>query len=99
MRDYAYNVSNFVHEDHRKVSGLVSNLPDVLGLLAGQDFNHYFPPLLALACVTDMNMVLMAKNFMALVIHVAHNNGTPQTSSNWYTATFPTIPKGESRLE
>lgn len=100
VRGYVYDVSNFVHGDHSDVSGLVSNSPDALDLLAGQDLSYYFPPPLSLACpnlVNDPNMVLTAKNFTALVTQAVHDNGTPQTSpalsqSTWYTKTFlPTM--------
>lgn len=100
VRGYVYDVSNFVHGDHSDVTGLVSNSPDVLDLLAGQDLSYYFPPPLTLACpslVTQSTLVLTAKNFTPEAPQAIHNSGTPQESSalsqsNWYTSNFlPTM--------
>ncbi|KAK2463731.1 hypothetical protein APHAL10511_004224 [Amanita phalloides] len=100
VRGYVYDVTNFVHGDHSDVTGLPSNAPGVLDLLAGQDLSYYFPPPLTLACpglVTDQNMALTAKNFTAATPQAMHASGGNQQSpalsnSDWYRSNFlPTM--------
>ncbi|KAL0950335.1 hypothetical protein HGRIS_010306 [Hohenbuehelia grisea] len=102
IQGQVYDISKFIHGPHSDIEGLVSNAPDTLELVAGQDLTQSFPPPLTLACqdlVTDSQMVLTVKNVsLGLPPTLSHASGTFAQSSqsklarpDWYTSIF--LPK------
>ncbi|KAF4575437.1 hypothetical protein EYR40_004823 [Pleurotus pulmonarius] len=102
IHGFVYDVSKFIHGDHAKIQGMVSNGRDTLEAVAGNDLSVYFPPPLALACpdlVTDPLLELTVKNFTNIAPTAMHKSGglasLPSSAlqqDNWYTALFlPTI--------
>lgn len=92
-----YDLTNFVGGNHARTTGMVSNSPDNLEQLAGQDLSYYFPPPLILACpglVEDDQMHLTWANFTPAVPLAIHTSGALQSAEgrwqqpDWYSEVF-----------
>lgn len=92
-----YDLTKFIGGDHSDIANIVSNSPDNLEQLAGQDLTNYFPPPLNLACyplVDNEQLFLTHKNWSVVVPTAMHISGALQSQRSglqqptWYGDIF-----------